>query len=150
MRATKGGKMADGTQEKAYLTEHFTTGCILSGKIRDLEEIKRQIIDKYVETGFLRMIKPVYSQSSLLIVGESELQVQSQSQSQLQLQLHQLKGDPSHEHGFCLAFILNGEVKYCEQVREYISRYVEKGLITAVMTPYTKEKQYIVEAKETE
>ena len=141
--------MADGTQEKAYLTEHFTTGCILSGKIRDLEEIKRQIIDKYVETGYLRMIKPVYSQSSLLIVGESELQVQTQSQLQLQLH-HQVKGDPSHNHGFCLAFILNGEVKYCEQVREHISRYTEKGLITAVMTPYTKEKQYIVEAKEAE
>ncbi len=140
--------MADGTQEKAYLTEHFTTGCILHGKIRDLEEIKRQIIDEYVETGCLKMIKPVYSQRSLLIVGESELQVQSQSQ--LQLQLHQVKGDPSHNHGFCLAFILNGEVKYCEQVREYISRYAEKGLITAVMTPYTKEKQYIVKAKEAE
>jgi len=150
MRAAKGGKMADGTQEKAYLTEHFTTGCILHGKIRDLEEIKRQIIDKHVETGCLRMIKPVYSQSSLLIVSESELQVQSQSQSQLQLQLHQLKRDPSHNHNFYLAFILNGEVKYCEQVREYISRYAEKGLITAVMTPYTKEKQYIVEAKEAE
>ncbi|MBU7009251.1 MAG: hypothetical protein HXS46_01070 [Theionarchaea archaeon] len=137
--------MADGTQEKAYLTEHFTTGCILHGKIRDLEEIKRQIIDKYVETGCLRMIKPVYSQRSLLIASESELQVHSQSQSQLQLH-HQLKRDPSHNHGFCLAFILNGEVKYCEQVREYISRYVEKGLIAAVMTPYTKEKQYIVNA----
>jgi len=75
----KGGKMADGTQEKAYLAEHFTTGCILRGKIKDLEEIKRQIIEMYVETGCLRMIKPIYSQRSLLIVGESELQSQSQS-----------------------------------------------------------------------
>ena len=82
-------------------------------------------------------------------MGESELQVQSQSQLQLQLH-HQAKGDPSRNHGFCLAFILNGEVKYCEQVREYISRYAEKGLITAVMTPYTKEKQYIVEARKAE
>jgi len=38
-------------------------------------------------------------------------------------------------------------VKYCEQVKEYIGGYTEKGLITAVMTPYTKERQYIVRAE---
>jgi len=36
----EGEKMVDGIGKKACLTEHFTTGCILCGKIQYLEEIK--------------------------------------------------------------------------------------------------------------
>ena len=128
----EGEKMADGTGKKAYLEEHFTTACILCGKIQYLEEIKRYIIETYVEKGVLKMIKPTYSKRSLSVVTESHYHLYE-------------KQDSKGERGdFFLTFVLRGEVTYTEQVKEYIGTYVKKGVVSLEKTPYSKEKQYIV------
>ena len=124
--------MADEIGKKAYLKEHFTTACILCGKLQYLEEIKRYIIKTYVEKGVLKMIRPTYSKRSLSVVTESHYR-----------RKEILESVPDGED-YYLAFVLNGEVTYTEQVKEYISTYVEKGVIELEMTPYSKERQYIV------
>jgi len=124
--------MADGIDQRSYLEEHFTTGCILCGKIQYLEEIKEYIIKTYVKNGLLKMIRPTYSKRSLSVVTESHYR-----------RKEILESVPDGED-YYLAFVLNGEVTYTEQVKEYISTYVEKGVIELEMTPYSKERQYIV------
>ena len=118
--------MIDGREK--YLREHFTTACILKGKVSYLEEIKKYIVDMYVRKGFLKMVKPTYSRK-ISITDEFQCIQKSFSQSD----------------GLYLAFILRGEVLYCEQVYGFIHSFVEQGLVTMETTPYSKGKQFIRE-----
>ena len=122
--------MVDGNRQKAYLVEHFTTACILCGKIEYLEEIKAHIIKTYIEPGLLKMIKPTYLRKAPSVVTESQYQYKEQPE--------EVDGED-----YYLAFVLKGEIRHTEQVKEYISTYSEKG-VTLKMTPYSKEKQFIV------
>jgi hypothetical protein len=123
--------MIDG-KRKAYLREYFTTACILHGKVTDLEEIKAYIVGAYVEKGLLEMIRPTYSRKPLCVVCESVSVYEK---------VHVLEGDDESY----LTFILRGEPRYTEEVKQYIAEYVNEGLIALETTGYTKEKQYIVE-----
>jgi hypothetical protein len=120
-------------KRRAYLREYFTTACILHGKITDLEEVEAYIVDTYVEKGLLEMIRPTYSRKPLCVVCESV--------SVYEKGVHSLEGD----HESYLTFILRGEPKYTEEVKQYIAGYVNEGLIAMETTGYTKEKQYIIE-----
>ena len=123
-------------KEREYLHEHFTVTHILYGKIEYLEDIKKYLIGTYVEKGLLRIIKPTYSKKCLFAVNESHYQpYENQSSSEYE-------NDGGH---FYFAYVLRGEVTYCEQVKKYITDvYVKKGLVDMTTTPYSKEKQYIV------
>jgi len=126
-------------KEREYLHEHFTVTHILYGKIEYLEDIKKYLIGTYVEKGFLRIIKPTYSKKCLFAVNESHYS------------LYENQSLPEYENDggdFYFAYVLRGEVTYCEQVKKYITDvYVTKGLVDMTATPYSKEKQYIVKAQ---
>ena len=122
-------KMKDGNRTE-YLREYFTTGYLLQGEITDLEEIKQYIITQYVNNGLLKMIKPTYSTRTLSITRKEVLQRTCTN-----------RGDT-----YILGFVLRGEVRHCEEIRAHIRSYVERGVIQLETSPYTKEKQYIVEA----
>ncbi len=124
--------MADEIDQRSYLEEHFTTGCILCGKIQYLEEIKKYIIKTYVKNGLLKMIRPTYSKRPLSVVTESHYRKKEVSESV-----------PDSED-YYFAFVLNGEVTYTGQVKEYIKTYVEKGVVELDVTLYSKERQFVV------
>jgi hypothetical protein len=120
--------------KRQYLHEYFTTVFILCGKIKHLEEIKKYIVQTYIDTGLLTMIKPTYSGKPLYAVTESNYTGNT----------YEFPDAVSGES--YLGFILWGEVTYTENVKEYITTYVDKGLIELETTSYTKQKQYIIRA----
>jgi len=126
-------------KEREYLHEHFTVTHILYGKIEYLEDIKKYLIGTYVEKGLLRIIKPTYSKKCLFAVNESHYSLyENQSSSEYE----------NDGEDYYFAYVLRGEVTYCEQVKKYITDvYVTKGLVGMTTTPYSKEKQYIVKAQ---
>ena len=123
--------MKDGIRTE-YLHEYFTTAYLLQGEITDLEEIKQYIIARYVNNGLLKLIKPTYSTRTLSITRERGLERICKSQGDM----------------YILGFILRGEVRHCEEITAYIRSYVEKGSVHLETSPYSKEKQYIVEANQ--
>lgn len=126
-------------QEKEYLHEHFTVTCILYGKIKYLDEIKHYIVKTYVEKGLLKIIKPTYSKKRLCAVNESCYSPHEDQSS---------SDNENSGEDFYFACVLRGEITSCERVKTYITdTYVRKGVVDLTMTPYSKEKQYIVEAQ---
>ena len=126
-------------KEREYLHEHFTVTHILYGKIEYLEDIKKYLIGAYVEKGLLRIIKPTYSKKCLFAVNESHYQPEeNQTSSEYE----------NDGEDYYFAYVLRGEVTYCEQVKKHITDvYVTKGLVDMTTTPYSKEKQYIVKTQ---
>ena len=123
--------MKDGNRTK-YLHEYFTTAYLLQGEITDLEEIKHYIIAQYVNTGLLKLIKPTYSTHTLSIKQKREPE----------------RTFKNRKDTYTLGFILRGEVRHCEEITAHIHSYVERGSVRLETSPYSKEKQYIVEVNQ--
>jgi hypothetical protein len=47
-------------KDNGYLTELFNFSCILRGEVKHLEKIKEYIVQMYVDTGLVKLIKPTY------------------------------------------------------------------------------------------
>ncbi len=127
--------MRDGEiPSRNYFREYFNIGCILRGEVKYLEEIKEYIIE-YVEKGLVKLIKPTYSKNPISMVTEG--------------QRWDCKEGPSERaDDFNFACVLRGEVKYLEEIKEYIVReYVEKELVNLVKIIYSKDKIFIHEAR---
>jgi hypothetical protein len=58
--------------KKEYLSELFNFACVLRGEVKHLEEIKEHIIQKYVDNGLIKLIKPTYDKSEIYILTESQ------------------------------------------------------------------------------
>ncbi len=51
-----------------YLDEIFNFSCVLRGHVKDLEKIKEYIVENYVNTGLIIMIKPTYDKKEIYIL----------------------------------------------------------------------------------
>jgi hypothetical protein len=58
--------------KKEYLSELFNFACVLRGEVKHLEEIKEHIIQKYVDNGLIKLIKPTYDKNEIYILTESQ------------------------------------------------------------------------------
>ncbi|MGD2247807.1 MAG: hypothetical protein PVF58_05325 [Candidatus Methanofastidiosia archaeon] len=58
--------------KKEYLSELFNFACVLRGEVKHLEEIKEHIVQKYVDSGLIKLIKPTYDKSEIYILTESQ------------------------------------------------------------------------------
>lgn len=58
--------------EEAYLEELFNFGVVLRGKVKELEEIKAWIVEKYVDTGRVKLIKPMYEKKEIYVLTEEQ------------------------------------------------------------------------------
>lgn len=58
--------------KKEYLSELFNFACVLRGEVKYLEEIKEHIIQKYVDSGKVKLIKPTYDKDEIYILTESQ------------------------------------------------------------------------------
>ncbi len=62
----------DDMEDKEYLKEFFNFSCILRGEVKYLEQIKDDIIAKYVNKGHVKLVKPVYDKKELHILTENQ------------------------------------------------------------------------------
>jgi len=60
------------TQRKKYLSERFNYACVLRGEVKHIEEIKEHIVQKYVDTGLIKLIRPTYDKTELYILTDQE------------------------------------------------------------------------------
>jgi hypothetical protein len=64
-----------GTTEKGKkecLSEVFNFSCVLRGEVKHLERIKEYIVQEYVDTGAVKLVKPTYEKKEIYIVTEKE------------------------------------------------------------------------------
>lgn len=119
---------------KERYKEYFNLGLVLYGELKYLEEIKEHIIDNYCYTHIVKLIWPKYGKNNFLIVDESDYHKYTEFQP--------VCTDDSDN--FYFAFILRGEVKNLEKIRDYIDQYVVKDEIEVVELMYAKKRLYIV------
>jgi hypothetical protein len=116
--------------------EYFNCAFVLYGSVRYLEDIKLYIIKNFVNTRLLKLIKPTYAKDNFSIVNEQEYKASKHFKKGTEK-----KGfDKSDKFNF--AFVLRGEVKHIEKIRDYIAK---QYLIKVITVKYDKEKLYIVD-----
>ncbi len=59
-------------REKEYLDELFNFSVVLRGHVKDLEKIKEYIIENYVNSGLITMIKPTYDKKEIYILTDDQ------------------------------------------------------------------------------
>jgi hypothetical protein len=59
-------------EEREYLSELFNFACVLRGEVKYLEEIKEHIIQKYVQKGMVKLIKPTYQKNEIYILTDNQ------------------------------------------------------------------------------
>ena len=122
-------------KDKGFYKEYFNCGFVLFGSVRYLEDIKEYIIKNFVNKGLLKLIKPTYAKEGLLIVDKSEYMAYNRFKKGTEK-----KGfDKSDKFNF--AFILRGEVKDIETIRDYIAK---QHSVKEVTVNYDKERLFIV------
>ena len=60
------------TQRREYLSETFNFACVLRGEVKHIEKIKEHIVQKYVDSGLIKMIRPTYDKNEIYILTEEE------------------------------------------------------------------------------
>jgi len=100
-----------------------------------LEEIKQYIIKNFVNTRLLKLIKPTYAKSDFSIVHEQGYKAYNRFKKDTEKK----RFDKSDI--FYFAFVLRGEVKDIETIRDYIAK---QYLVEIVTVNYDKEKLFIV------
>lgn len=123
-------------QRRYFYKEYFNLGIVLHGEANDLEEIKNYIIVTFVYNRLVRLLKPTYKEGKLCILNESEYREYKKVNEKKERKII----DESERFHF--AFILRGEVKHLEEIKEYINQYKSVELITAT---YEIDRLYIVE-----
>jgi hypothetical protein len=136
----KEGKEKIPKNEDIY-KEYFNCAFVLYGNVRYLEDIKKYIIKNFVNTGLLKLIKPTYAKEGLLIVDKSEYM----AYNRFKKEINKKNFDKSDKFNF--AFILRGEVKDIETIRDYIAK---QYLVKVIIVNYDKEKLYIVDKSQWE
>ncbi|MBU7029886.1 MAG: hypothetical protein HXS48_23325 [Theionarchaea archaeon] len=58
--------------KKGYLSELFNFACVLRGEVKHLEDIKEYIVQEYMDTGLVKLIKPTYEKNEIYIVTDDE------------------------------------------------------------------------------
>ncbi|MBU7030299.1 MAG: hypothetical protein HXS48_25425 [Theionarchaea archaeon] len=61
-----------GIGQKGYLSELFNFACVLRGEVKHLEKIKEYIVQEYVDTGLVKLIRPTYNKNEIYIVTDNE------------------------------------------------------------------------------
>ncbi len=57
---------------EGYLNEIFNFSCVLRGHVKDLEKIKECIVENYINTGLVIMIKPTYDKKEIYIMTDDQ------------------------------------------------------------------------------
>ena len=121
--------------------EYFNCAFVLYGSVKYLEKIKKHIIKNFVNTGLLKLIKPTYAKERLFIVDESEYKAYNRFKKGTEK-----KGfDKSDKFNF--AFILRGEVKDIETIRDYIAK---QHSVKEITVNYDKDRLFIVDKSQWE
>lgn len=119
-------------KHRTHYREYFNLGIVLRGDVNNLEEIKRYIIDTFVDKGLVKLIKPTYKKEKLCLVNEFEYKKYKKPNRK-----KRINGSTC----FYVAFILRGEVTYLEKIKEYINQ----GSVEIITFTYEKDKLYIIE-----
>ncbi len=61
-----------GKGNEGYLNEIFNFSCVLRGHVKDLEKIKEHIVENYINTGLVIMIKPTYDKKEIYILTDDQ------------------------------------------------------------------------------
>jgi hypothetical protein len=61
-----------GEKKREHLSEVFNFSCVLRGEVKYLERIKEYIVQEYVDTGAVKLVKPTYEKKEIYIVTEKE------------------------------------------------------------------------------
>ncbi len=61
-----------GKENEGYLDEIFNFSCVLRGHVKDLEKIKEYIVENYLNTGLIIMIKPTYDKKEIYILTDDQ------------------------------------------------------------------------------
>lgn len=120
-----------------YLVEIFNLAFVLHGELIDLEAIKHFIIKEYHNKKLVKLIKPTYAKEEFLIVDETEWQ---------QIKNQKVKESPDESNNFYFAVILRGEIKYLEEIKNFIIQRPVK----VCESIYSKEKLFIVKKSQWE
>lgn len=59
-------------REREYLNEFFNFAAVLRGDVKNLEEIKKYIVENYVNKGLVKLIKPTYDKKELYILTDEQ------------------------------------------------------------------------------
>ncbi len=59
-------------ENEGYLNEIFNFSCVLRGHVKDLEKIKEHIVENYVNTGLITLIKPTYDKKEICILTDDQ------------------------------------------------------------------------------
>lgn len=59
-------------REREYLNEFFNFAAVLRGDVKNLEEIKKYIVENYVNRGLVKLIKPTYDKKELYILTDEQ------------------------------------------------------------------------------
>ena len=122
-------------KNEGYYKEYFNCAIVLYGNVKYLEDIKQYIIKNFVNTGLLKLIKPTYSKERLFIVNEQEYKAYKHFKKGTE------KKDFDKSDKFNFAFVLRGEVKDIETIRDYIA---QQHTVKVVTVKYDKKRLYIV------
>ncbi len=57
---------------EGYLNEIFNFSCVLRGHVKDLEKIKEYIVENYINTGLVTLIKPTYDKKEIYILTDDQ------------------------------------------------------------------------------
>lgn len=131
----KKGKMRY-RKDKEYFKDYFNCALVLHGNVKFLEELKQYIIENYVNTGLVKLIKPMYAKEDFSIVNEPEYKAYKNFKKK-----RIEKKSPDESDKFYFAFILRGEVKHIEKIRDHIAQYSSAKEVTI---NYDKERLFIV------
>ncbi len=58
--------------EKEYLSEVFNFSVVVQGQVKDIEKIKQYIVENYVNTGVVALIKPTYDKEELHVLTDDQ------------------------------------------------------------------------------
>jgi len=123
-------------RDRGYFHEFFNAAFVLKGEIVHLEKIKMHIIENFVYEDTLGLVKPIYSKNPLIITDGYHFRTKKTEGCEPLLE------EPLENDDFYLAFVLRGEVRYIEEVKEYIRNY--EGELGYAWTPYSEQRLFIV------